>query len=55
MKTENKISTRKGKRGIRNVSEYKRDVIKKSRVKGSAYKRWSGALAPAVNQGPDCK
>lgn len=54
MEIEDEAAPLKRKRGIRNTSEYKREIIKKCRVKGTAYKRWSGALVPAINQGPDC-
>lgn len=55
MEIEDESATPKRKRGIRNINEYSREVIKKSRVKGTEYKSWSGALVPAINQGPDCK
>lgn len=46
------IPVRGRKRGIRNPDDYKRNIIKKARVKGTPYTNWSGNLVSARNDCP---
>ncbi|XP_039286502.1 uncharacterized protein LOC120351864 [Nilaparvata lugens] len=45
----------KRKKGSTNPSEYKRNVVKKARVKGAAYVNWKNQQQPEISQGADCK
>lgn len=45
---------RKKKRGVRNTSEYKSEIIKLARIKGKAYTNWKGESIPAVKPGDSC-
>lgn len=47
-------TTPKRKRGVRRTEEYKAEVIKKARVKGTAYRNWKGKDVPAVTVEADC-
>lgn len=49
------VGQSKRKRGQRNEFMYKRNVIKKGRVKGIAYIDWKGNYQPGTSQGDDCK
>lgn len=46
--------SKKRKWGIRNVDKYERNVIKKSRTSGLAYKNYKGNEVPAKQLGDKC-
>lgn len=52
---ENEVTSKKRKKGVKNVSDYKSEVIKKSRVKGETYTNWRGHAVESVTLGPDCR
>lgn len=45
----------KRKKGFRNTSQYKSEVIKKARVSGAAYRNWKGNQIGPIVPGNDCK
>lgn len=51
----NDSSTKKRKRGVRNDENYKRNVIKKSRVQGMAYVNYKGNTVGERKLGDGCR
>lgn len=47
-------ATKKRKKGLKQV-EYQRDIIKKARVKGTAYINYKGKLIPQKERGMPCR
>lgn len=48
-------STKKRKRGVRHDDEYKRNVIKQSRIKGRSYISYGGKRVAEKRIGSACK
>lgn len=47
-------ATKKRKEGLKQV-EYQREIIKKARVKGTAYTNYKGKLIPQKERGMHCR
>lgn len=45
----------KRKKGVLNTAEYKREVVKRARVKNIPYTDWKGKERAAKEHGEDCR
>lgn len=50
-----KIIKNKGKKRVKNTSEWKRNILKRKKASGAEFRNSSGTLVPARSTGPDCK